>query len=103
MRASRRRLTIRSTAATAALCLGLVVFGFCRAEEQLYYFIDELGVKHYSNMRLEPRYQPLVRMPELVSSGPSTPSEEADDVASEPSDEYVEDDIDVNVVQGDSK
>jgi len=84
--------------------LGLVVFGFCRAEEQLYYFIDELGVKHYSNMRLEPRYQPLVRMPELVSSGPSTPSEEADDVTSEPSDaEYVEGDIDVTVVQHDSK
>ena len=29
-------------------------------EDKLYYFIDENGVTHLSNMRLNPRYKPLV-------------------------------------------
>jgi hypothetical protein len=42
----------------ASTALGLLLTTSLSAEEdKLYYFVDERGVQHYSNMQLDPRYQ----------------------------------------------
>lgn len=41
------------------LCLGAP--GWVIAAENLYYFIDDRGVPHYSNVPADPRYKPLAQ------------------------------------------
>jgi hypothetical protein len=58
------------------LLLWLAAPGWGVAADRLYYFVDERGVPHYSNVPADPRYQPLGQLglePGAARPLPSSP------------------------------
>jgi hypothetical protein len=87
----------------ASTALGLLLTTSLSAEEdKLYYFVDERGVQHYSNMQLDPRYQLITSSTRLTwSTSPSVTEEDDAATGASLDTELVEDDVDVSSQQND--
>ena len=63
--------------ATACLCLALAaITGQSPAADRIYYFLDERGVAHFSNVPADPRYRVFLRATPELSPGVTAGSPE---------------------------
>ncbi len=67
------RLSLRVFLAAAVLCSDS--YG---ANDEVYFFVDEYGVPHFSNHQLEPRYKPFMREVVTHSEGATNASSTLD-------------------------
>jgi hypothetical protein len=66
--------TVATRLATTLLLLTACGSACGSAGEAMYYFVDEKGVPHYSNVPSDPRYRPLQQVREVGDATPSVPA-----------------------------